>query len=233
MARANERIRVYVAPIHDDSVHDALQAIDAVHTVPNSMPTIPVESDFSIVEEAQYCRYPITLEPARIVLGGTEQPALDFCHEFGHFVDQCGLAGRRRDLLTATEENWATLHPEVRESMEGWWRAVRGSEAYGIVRDLRANPVVEIRGVLCDFRVLVPLWENLLRPGELWARSYAQYIALRSGNGRMRGELDELLGLQRNEVLCVPEQWTNDDFVPIMEALDRLFGVLGWLRKAQ
>ena len=231
MARPNERIRIYVAPIHDGPVREALRAIDTVHTVPDSMPTIPVESDFAIVEEAQYRRHRVTLEPARIVLGDTEQPALAFCHEFGHFLDQSGLDGRRLDLLTTRPEDWASLRPKIREAIERWARAVGGSKAYGILRDLAANPVVEIDGTLLDLRVLVPTWEGLLSPEELWARTYAQYVAQKSGNSRMMGELDELLEIERDEVLYVPEQWTKDDFVPIIKALDQLFGVLGWLRK--
>jgi hypothetical protein len=233
MARADERIRIYVAQIHDRAVRDALQAIDLVHTVPDSMPTIPVESDLSIIENGQYCGHPTTLEPTRILLGRTEGPALDFCHEFGHFIDQCGLAGRGREFLTVSEENWAALRPEVRDAIEAWWQAVNASDVYRIVHGLRENlarsPVVELRGTLIDFQFLMPLCEELLNPAELWARSYAQYIARRSGNGRMIGELDELLEAERNEVLYVPEQWTTDDFVPIIQALDRLFGVLGWL----
>lgn len=62
-----------------------------------------------------------------------------------------------------------------------------------------------------------------LEPCELWARSYAQYIATKSSNQILKGELN----VRINDLLA--KQWKPDDFTEIEEAFDRLFEKLGWL----
>ncbi len=59
----------------------------------------------------------------------------------------------------------------------------------------------------------------------MWARSYAQYIAVKSKNATM---LEELKVYQTsNEILT---QWEDNDFVEIVRAIDELYKVLGWLK---
>jgi len=66
--------------------------------------------------------------------------------------------------------------------------------------------------------------EYYLSPEELWARSYAQYIAKKSGNKAM---LAELAKLQDDPI---PSQWSDDDFIEIEKAIDELFKERGWLK---
>ena len=58
---------------------------------------------------------------------------------------------------------------------------------------------------------------------ELWARSYAQYIAKKSGNQDMNAQLAEM------QESPFPSQWSDDDFAPIMEAIDGIFRAKGWI----
>jgi hypothetical protein len=58
---------------------------------------------------------------------------------------------------------------------------------------------------------------------EFFARSYAQYIATRSGDTLLLGHLNRWLARQ-TWIL----QWDHGDFAPIGETLDSLFAVLGW-----
>jgi hypothetical protein len=62
----------------------------------------------------------------------------------------------------------------------------------------------------------------------LFARSYVQYIATKSG------EPDLLAGLNVDRKalgeLHYPTQWDDADFVPIMAAFDELFKGLGWIK---
>jgi hypothetical protein len=69
----------------------------------------------------------------------------------------------------------------------------------------------------------------MLRAQEMWARSYAQYIATRSGDPILRAQLflerERLAGMP-----YYPEQWDDDDFAPIAEAIDELLNAKGWRR---
>lgn len=92
----------------------------------------------------------------------------------------------------------------------------------------------------------------LRKPSELFARSFAQWIALRSGDERLKQNVDNWLNVPSmytrdvenwNGVKVPVEaitpnhikyrQWQWDDFEPVAKALDKLFGDLGWLRQEQ
>lgn len=66
--------------------------------------------------------------------------------------------------------------------------------------------------------------EYLLNPEEVLARSYSQWIALRSGSSLLRQQLD----VRRRSPY--PEHWDDDDFEQIAEAFDALFESRGWKR---
>jgi hypothetical protein len=68
-----------------------------------------------------------------------------------------------------------------------------------------------------------------LRTNELWARSYAQYIAVRSGDAAMMAELRKEQAEQRAAAVPITAQWQDDDFEPIARAFDAIFTQLGWL----
>ena len=71
---------------------------------------------------------------------------------------------------------------------------------------------------------------------ELWARAYAQYIAVRSGDLAMMAQLrmqqetytDAAAQKWQTPELAIPVQWQDDDFEPIAQAIDELFAALGW-----
>jgi len=61
-----------------------------------------------------------------------------------------------------------------------------------------------------------------LRPRELFARAYAQYIAEKTQDPRLLPELEEE---QKGKY---PNQWSTEDFALIKEAFDNLFRKRGW-----
>lgn len=67
---------------------------------------------------------------------------------------------------------------------------------------------------------------------ELWARGYAQYIAVRSGDltmmAQLRAQQAKYVDAKRGGDLAIPHQWEDDDFEPIAQAIDGLFTALGW-----
>jgi len=109
---------------------------------------------------------------------------------------------------------------------------VERSEATSLLRGLaRAHRVAapDADGSTVFFRVDSTYVGFLMRAPELWARSYAQYVATRSGDAILKAQLavacERLPGMP-----YYPEQWDDDDFAPIAEAIDELFRGKGWRR---
>ena len=71
--------------------------------------------------------------------------------------------------------------------------------------------------------------EYYLRPTEMVARSYAQYVAVKSGNATMLDQVSAIIGSELK--VYQHTQWTEADFRPIMKAYDDLFEEIGWLEK--
>jgi hypothetical protein len=69
--------------------------------------------------------------------------------------------------------------------------------------------------------------EYLLTPHELFARAYAQYIALVSESSELRAQMRTAHQIQ---VFAVYHpQWDDDDFEPIRRQLDELFRRRQWM----
>ena len=134
-------------------------------------------------------------------------PALTLLHEVGHVLDHLGLGGSIR-LASASDP-----------ALDHWRAAVRSSLAFVDLEQsarLSTNP---------DLRATIAY---LTRPEELWARSYTQYVALRSGNPDLAAQLAARRQPQV-QGRYIPRQWTDADFAPIAAAFDDLFWRLGWI----
>jgi hypothetical protein len=90
--------------------------------------------------------------------------------------------------------------------MAAWKRAVDNSDAMRIVRERAATP-----GPNQEY------YQYLARPQEVFARSYAQWIAEKN-QGDILGQLYNYPH---------GEQWFTDEFKPIAKALDDLFRAKG------
>jgi hypothetical protein len=64
----------------------------------------------------------------------------------------------------------------------------------------------------------------LLLEEEVWARSYAQYIALRSGDATMQPQVADI----RRRPIYGARHWEDADFEQVADAIDALFEGLGW-----
>ena len=90
------------------------------------------------------------------------------------------------------------------------------------LQQLRFSPFVEIDGQIA---YIDPNHINyLLSPHELFARSFAQYIAVSSGDKILKQHLDETREMPGYGV----SQWSDDDFGPIKSAFDKYFESIGW-----
>ena len=76
---------------------------------------------------------------------------------------------------------------------------------------------------------LVDHLEYLLDPREMFARAYAQFIAVKSGNASMMNQLQTRLDL--DSVKSIGYQWTDSEFKQIEAAMEKLFIQQGWINQ--
>lgn len=182
-----------------------MTAIERVHG-DGILPTIEVRR---AVLPGGYDGYYHAFPPYAIVVSeGAPDPTLTVLHESAHVLDHHGL-GAADDFASATDP-----------SLDGWRTVVRASQAVAeLERAARTAPTADEVAYLL----------YLLDDGELWARSYLQYVVRRSGDAVLGDRLDKLRqrpsGLR---ALYTPEQWDDDDFAPVAREIDRLFRRLGW-----
>ena len=63
------------------------------------------------------------------------------------------------------------------------------------------------------------------QPYEKFARAYEQYIATKSGDAKLLGQLAD----QRAEIIVGPlKYWSGENFAPIVQAFDEHFSAQGW-----
>jgi hypothetical protein len=116
-------------------------------------------------------------------------------HEFGHFID-----GELFDRIEFTD----TVTDDISHPLRAWWEAVRASDS--------------LRGIANSTSLDDEFREYLLRTDEVWARSFAQWAALRSGRANVM-----------DKVMRGGAQWSDSDFDAIARALDDIFRGRGWL----
>ncbi len=196
-----------------DELQTAMRRLEDFHALPADADEIVVE--FAPLGDNTWGQHyaethipgsvsdPITTH-SRWIRVNPEKPIRDMqgtmTHEFGHYLD-IQLGGHREPhregVITGS---WFSKSEEA----AGWRAAVRDTEA---VKALERIPDSE--------RVYR---EYLLTNEELWARSYAQWVALRTGSDELMksvhapGDRDGL-----------PErQWSSADFGPVATEFDKL-----------
>ena len=182
------------------AIADAVAAIDQVH-------------DGAALERCQVIEEPIPnaygyYDPYEVKIGIDNGPAavrphMTMLHETGHYLDHkaLGIAIDNRRVSDAAYQDW--------------FAAVITSQR---IRDL----FLAYQSAL-DPDEMSHLY-YLLSPPEIWARSYAQFIAQRSGN---RVILDELVVMQTTNLQI---QWEDADFADIDRAIEAILREVGWMQ---
>ncbi len=188
-------------------VQEVIASIDSIHQIVE-FPPIPI---VFTAAPASFGRYvPGDRRPERIELSlDGPHPRLSFAHEIGHLLDH---ALNHFDIY-ATQRRNSPLHAVLKE--------IERSFAVQTLRNMEAG-----REPL-DSGVRIAQIRYWLQPPELWARAYAQYIAVRSGNDMMSAEV----GVSRQlEPFAgyVYVQWETEDFGPIMVIIEEVLRNLGW-----
>lgn len=125
------------------------------------------------------------------------------------------------------------------------WKSITASQAYKAMKDYpsgrhnikppddffvgdRDNPTHAPGMSEVTWEISYESMKNMRRPREAFARAYAQYIALRSGDEVLTRQIDESNKF-KNQAEGAPVQWDWQEFEPIARSFDRLFEKKGWL----
>ena len=201
----------------------ALAIIDRIHAV-RSLPEIPIHNSYNATVPSAGGFVSREDEPVSIDINTFKDFAptamLTFIHEIGHFLDLAALG---------TAGVFATLKGDA--LLDDWRSAVESTHAVQELRQRRiaGRVVVQTPEGPVEEAVGKRHAEYLMSPDELWARSYAQYIAEKSMDTGLISALD----LTRPPAALgqiYPAQWDAEDFAPVSQAIDSLFRGQGWLR---
>jgi hypothetical protein len=142
-------------------------------------------------------------------LSATRELAL--VHEVGHALDRFGI-GTEVHVDASTAQ-----HPLLRD----WQRSVSQSRAVQRLHELRAE--MPASGTAAGSYI-----DYILSARELFARSYAQWIALRSGDEELLTDVERIRA-DRNPLMTLV-QWESDEFDLLADVFDQLMETLGWMR---
>ena len=194
------------SPEVDAEVRETMEAISKLHNAPPGTPTIDLKIVAKQGAHGECVRIgrrlpdgTIAVKTARIEVDPTgSHKAMTLAHEFGHFMDYQMPGG---DVVS--RGSYASL-PLFSE----WAKAVKSTPTYqSLAKAHEASPNKHLK--------------YLLQDDELWARSYAQWVATRSDSPFLKQQL----AAEKSA-----KQWGTREFTPIAEAIDAIFATLGLLR---
>jgi len=231
-------------------VWEGLEAIDRVHRMPDYMRSLlqrtakpgqlPFERSRSAIRTGGY--WQINGDGAKKIGIDLDEPDsgqdlyrphLTTVHEVGHFLDNVlfgdpqtgGLASMGRGarvgppggLLQAVDQEFGDVIVAMRESVDYQELAMQNLSFFTVEGMPGQHFEYPPRAVM-----------RVRHPAEMFARGYAQWISLRSGNAEMRAEIDDRNALADRGGPRLQWDWRN--FEPIAGAYDRLFQAAGLLR---
>lgn len=194
---------VFDPHVHADVIDYTTARIDEIHG-DGKLPVIPIRE----VNGGGYHGWYAHGQGNRHIAlwRGSNHKEMTAAHEIGHFIDHLGLPGRGMSSVNS-------------KALDDWRNAVAGTEnIQRLHAQLLDAPGADARRYL----------SYLLETEEIWARSYAQYIASKSGSATMRAQLNGIRA-QHGATIDIQSQWADDDFAPVEQAIDRLFTSLGWI----
>jgi SPP1 gp7 family putative phage head morphogenesis protein len=202
LAAVGRRVVDLIARIHGDG----------------NLPKIPVSQNASRRQYGSYQYYAGSTNPGQIKISQHgNHPEMTLAHEIGHFLDNRGVGSPLN-----METHIGGLFEEV-------LKAAAESRAIKSLRgqlEQRYFEVFSSAGETKKYPTNRKYIRYLLQKDETWARAYAQWVALRSGDSTM---LEQLRKLRQNEHPAgAASQWADDDFEPIAKAIDDLMEKLGW-----
>jgi hypothetical protein len=180
-----------------EPIKEAIALIDQVHT-DGVLPPIPVTgapSKASSLGEFAFQSNGTASSIAVRVAG--PWPRMTTAHEIGHFIDHQGF-GKTPGFATNQPGPLKDLVDEI----------AKGATAKRIIEEAGSTRTITY----------------MLDPNEIWARAYAQFVAVESGDATMLAELEKI-----RESLQPWRQWPDDEFEGIRQKIKTLFQSLKWI----
>ncbi|MFY7064777.1 hypothetical protein ACOQFV_02845 [Nocardiopsis changdeensis] len=180
-------------------IQAAINLVGGVHRFPDSMAVIKFEA--GNLPAGVFGRF----EPgSQTILFDANSSHLreTFVHEIGHAVDQAGSTATRLGLAS----NAMPLEPAMRNLLH----LARSSPE---LLDLKRAPKTQF-------------YMYLSTNAEIFARIYSQWITEKTGDSVLREKLElnlSLPGIDKNR------QWVDNNFAPLRDAMENLFGEWGLL----
>jgi hypothetical protein len=185
-------------------VRRVLAAVDRVHRVTNVPPlTIDVAPLRSGRRHGQF-------DGRRILVNRTSATReLALVHEIGHVLDYFAIGSVYGRYTSDAAE----------PILDQWRRAVEDSHTVRRLREARTTlpPIASRQGVYVDY---------LLRTSELFARSYAQWVAYAAADDTLIEQVDQVNRAEPVTPRLV--QWEPQDFASVRVTFERLMERLGW-----
>lgn len=212
----SEHFAIDAFPKDEAAIREQLAAIESVHGMapgfPEQMP-VAVKRMGPRTHGGQH-RFTASLNERGQVVPGTWEISLNttamreghnsVVHEVGHAIDVHGFGGGFPPVR-ALQKGKFTSGFQRSEAWDRWRSAMRETNSFAFAQ--RFDPKYAGK------------WE------EGFARAYEQWIATRSGNEKLKAQLQAV----RDE-FGVGHYWPDDEFEPIAEALDQIFSEAGLLR---
>lgn len=205
------------------NVRDAIDLIGKVHG-DGTLPVIPIEETKKGTAFGLFRRTPDN-QPIDIQIhkSGTDQK-FTTVHEIGHFLEKSAIGG------TVTKNggrDWVN-DPVFKD----WHAAVMKSESVRQIQETASKDTVLYRNPYTgkDEKAKVPkaTANYLLMPEELWARSYAQYIAHKSKDPEMLAVVAHDVEHSSEAKMKMCPQWWKSDFHGIEAEIDKIMVKQGW-----
>lgn len=219
------RVKVSVAQAFDADerganpfLHRALELIDRVHRsgyLPRvQLRLMPADAEFE---------YRPTIPPHIFIDTGARRKLSTMIHTIGHVLDQFGFGTGEYNRFETSKLRGTNYQGILRD----WWHTIHATQTVTTLVFARENPTM-LKSVIDDVQIIPDRADlaYMASAEELWARSYLQYIAIKTQDEELLADLRTTLN-QRTFVLL--EQWPEHEFAPIAAQIDTLFTHLGWI----
>lgn len=191
-------------------------AIDSVHS-DGELDNIPIKSDTSNDGEYGAFYYKNNGEAVKITISkDAPSPEMTLAHEIGHYLDLYAL-GEKGSI--ATKGN---------SIMDDFMTAANESAPVKYINEILKQNSIKINDIYVPLSdSFIEFLKYLISPEELFARSYAQFIAGRSEDSLMAEQLQKAINEDSKKLYSI--QWKTEDFKDIETEIEKIFIKKGWI----
>jgi hypothetical protein len=187
--------------------------------------------------------------------GTVSHPIMTVAHEVGHYLDSMGLLKGNQTAQFSVQPRLVKVRGS--KGRRGGWTTQMVNRmvppptpTLGVARigslttesaNVQSPELKALKTALANSQAFKDLQvssnalsyrakTDMLSTKEVFARAYAQYIVVKSGDGQALDELRKFRGDMAAGGQLKGRQWQDDDFKPIEAAFDALFRAVGWMK---